>query len=271
MKTNPVDVGAAWDKVSSKMKHSTSTQEDAVESPTIIKRILKIGGYAATVALLITVGVLMKDSNPNTQLSTTDIAMSHELEDGSVINLGKNSALSKLDNGQRSYSFSGEAEFQIVHDDNNPFVVHMNGILVKDLGTVFHIESIPMNDTVFVSVTEGIAQFYTLTASGIILESGEEGMYIKSKDRFYKRSIDAGKQFLSIAFQNATLGEVIDHLSYSFRKNISIKNEAIRNCNLTVDFSKAPFSMVVEIIGETLDLDIQSEHDSLTIDGKGCD
>ena len=197
--------------------------------------------------------------------------MSYDLADGSVIRLEKNSALSKIDNREREYNFTGEAEFQIVHDDERPFVVHMNNILVKDLGTVFQIASIPTSDTVFVSVTEGIAQFYTLTDSGIILESGEEGMYIKSINRFFKRSIDADNQFLSITFENATLGEVMDHLSYSFRKQVSVQNQGLRNCILTVPFSKAPLHIVKEIIEETLNVEMIENQTSISIEGKGCE
>jgi len=271
MSANPVDVEAAWSNVRSKITKNDASKKSSEKPNAGIYRFLKIAGIAASIVLIAAVGFLLRNSDSNSQYATTELAMSYDLEDGSVINLGKNSALSKLDEKDREYSFSGEAEFRIVHDDVRPFVVHMNDIIVKDLGTVFRIVSIPQNDTVFVSVTEGSAQFYTLTDSGIILESGEEGMYIKSKNRFYKRSMDVKNQFLSITFEDATLGEVVDHLSYSFRKSVSIQNEALRNCNLTVDFSKASLPIVKEIIEETLNVELVENQASISIEGKGCD
>ena len=103
-----------------------------------------------------------------------------------------------------------------------------------------------------------------------MLEVGEEGMYIKSKDRFYKRSIDSNNPFLSIGFDGATLGEVIEHLSYSFRKDVQIENDSLSQCSLTVDFSKSSFEVVKEIIEETLNVKIEKEKNTLLITGTGC-
>lgn len=270
MKANNVDVDTAWSTVRSKMKNTEQNLQEHTKRPYSRRQMLKYVGYAASVLLIIVAGIFFNKSDVPSQYLTTDVAMSHKLDDGSVIELAENSALNKISESGRAYNFSGEAEFQIVHDDTKPFIVHMNDIIVKDLGTVFRIRSIPTSDTVFVKVTEGIAQFYTLSDSGIVLEEGEEGMYIKSINKFYKRSIDVKNQFLSISFENATLGEVMDHLSYSFRKNISIDNESIRNCNLTVDFSRASLATVKEIIEETLNLEIEEHLTSLSIEGEGC-
>ncbi|MEM9547130.1 MAG: FecR domain-containing protein [Bacteroidota bacterium] len=272
MQTNPVDVDTAWRKVSSKMKQTSEQEFGKTSRGNSNLHWFKILGYAASILFVAAIGIWMNRASTESQYFTADVGMSYDLQDGSVIRLEKNSALSKLDKGAREYSFTGEAEFQIVHDDERPFLVHMNNnILVKDLGTVFRIESRPTSDTVFVSVTEGIAQFYTLTTNGIILESGEEGMYIKSKNRFYKRTIDAQNPYLSQTFEDATLGEIIEHLSYSFRKPVSVQNQGLKNCNLTVGFEKTTLPMVKEVIEETLNIAIIENQDSITIEGEPCD
>ena len=270
MKANEIDVEKAWNQVRTRMKKDEGAKQKSGKSTSTVTSLWKLVGYAASAILLITAGTFVLDLNEKSEFYTTDVALVHELKDGSTVQLGKNSALSKISTSEREYNFSGEAEFEVIHDEERPFVVHMNNILVKDLGTVFHIKSVPSSDTVFVKVTEGIAQFYTLTNEGIILEHGEEGMYIKSKNEFYKRSIDENNQVLSINFQNASFDEVLDHLAYSFRKNITIQNEMIRNCDITVDFTKATFTEVKDIIEVTLDIQIHGDLTSLSIEGKGC-
>lgn len=207
MEANQVDVDKAWENIRTRMKKPQISVELNAGAPVKRLEIIKWVGYAASIILVVSIGLLLNNSESQSQYNTTDIAMSHKLEDGSVIELGNNSALSKISKYERVYNFSGEAEFKIIHDDAKPFVVHMKDIIVKDLGTVFHIKALPMNDTVFVKVTEGEAQFYTLSHAGLILEQGEEGMYIKSKNKFYKRSIDVENQFLSITFENASFGD----------------------------------------------------------------
>lgn len=264
-----INVSKAWNKVSKRINAKDSGKKQSKSM-----HLWSYLGYAASFLVVFGSVLYWWNSNEKTvypkQYATNHTPMDYALGDGSIIHLTANSALSKLEDSERSFRFSGAAKFEVTHDDDRPFMVHMNDIIVKDLGTVFDIDAQPNNDTVFVKVMEGIVQFYTKDQEGIRLNHGEEGMYIKSKDRFFKRSIDSSNPFLSMLFKNSTFGEVVDHLAYSFRKDVLLENENIRNCNITVDFEKAPFSVVKEIIEETLSVTIEKKDGTLRIDGKGC-
>jgi transmembrane sensor len=273
MQYHKIDVDNAWKSVTQKIHK----KERKNQAPQKIK-LWSYLGYAASFLLIIGAvwqllllpSLTQTDTNDAEHYATNHSPIDYQLKDGSMVRLSANSAMSKHGDGDRSFSFSGSANFDVIHDDAHPFTVHMDDIIVKDLGTVFDIIAQPSSDTVFVKVTEGIVQFYTSKDKGIMVEHGEEGMYIKSKNQFLKRSIDTKNQFLSIVFNDATFGDVIDHLAYSFRKNIELENENIRQCNITVDFTKAPYSIVKEIIEETLAVTIESRNNTLVINGNGC-
>jgi ferric-dicitrate binding protein FerR (iron transport regulator) len=261
-----VSVDDAWKKVSTRIQNKTTQDKNHVEKPFAWKYI----GYAASIIILATAVYVLRPEETPTQIITSDFSLNHKLKDGSEILLQANSYLSKTSENSREYDFRGSAKFDVLHNDDDPFVVHIDQIIVKDLGTVFDLKALPGSDTVFVKVSEGLVQFYSLVNAGISLEEGEEGMYVKSKNKFYKRASDPENAYLTKAFQEASLSEVIDYLAYTFRKNILIENDDIINCNIHVDFTKAPYQLVKEIIEETLNITITEKDDSIILSGEGC-
>jgi len=267
---NVVNIDVAWSKMKDKM--STKSYSDSKsKSPKNTNNNWKYMAYAASVLLLFYVGVFLVGLPETTDhIATTNAPLQHKLEDGSIITLEKNSALSKMEHKNREYTFVGKATFTVKHDDLNPFIIHMDAVMVQDLGTIFEIEAVPGNDTVQVKVSEGSVQFFTVENKGLSLKEGEEAIYIKSKNRFLKRKIHVGKQVLNATFHSASIDEVMDYLSYAFRLDIQLENEDIKKCNITVDFSDAEYTIVKDIIQETLNLNMEDDGKKVTITGKGC-
>lgn len=263
-----VDTDKAWSKVYSKIAQSSTIQETTNPKARTLWHYV---GYAAAIAVLvIAINILWRKPQATQVYATNNSEVHHSLSDGSSVLLKKNSALRLLQAGKREYKFVGQAKFKVNHDDKIPFVLYMDDVIVKDLGTIFDVDAMPDNDTVQVKVSDGAVQFYTIDNIGMTLNEGEEAIYIKSKNKFLKRAIDVTKEFLTTSFQNATLGDVIDQLSYAFRKEVKLENEAIKNCNITVDFSAAEYALVKDILQETLDINLEEKDGIIIIKGQGC-
>lgn len=264
-KIGKINTDKAWKKVKRRMDDLPITGQVRP-----INRWRIMGYAAAMIVTLIGAFTLFqpKDELPN--IMTANLERVHEMNDGSRITLQANSALSQLSKDERIFNFSGKAEFEVTHNDELPFQVNINEVRIMDLGTVFEIDAQPDNDTLLVNVSEGLVKFFTLSHSGIFLNEGEEGMYIKSKNKFYKRSIDVRNQSLDVTFNNSTLDEVMEHLSYSFRKKVSLENEALKDCPINVSFSYTTYEEVKDIIEETLNLKFTEEGDRLLISGTRC-
>ena len=263
-----VSTEMAWARVKSKINETKHPA--GIAKKQINKSWQKYLAYAASILLIYFIGnYLYQYVAPNNGNIYTEVK-SHRLNDGTMVELGKNSALSLIHENSREYSFSGKAKFSVKHDEQKPFIIHIDRVRIMDLGTEFEIEANPASDTVYVTVHNGKVQFFTLENSGLNLEEGEEAIYIKSKNRFFKRNIDQDKEVLTVSFHDAMLSDVMDNLSYSFRKTIAIDNEATINCNLTVDFSNADFNLVKEVIEETLNLKLITTADTLRVTGIGC-
>ncbi|MBP9185696.1 MAG: FecR domain-containing protein, partial [Bacteroidia bacterium] len=119
----------------------------------------------AALFLFISIGVVVyfKLSKPKPEADTTIVAngesQSKTLADGTLVTLNKNATLTLIgafNNKQRKLKLIGEAFFEVIHNEESPFIIEVGDLEIKDIGTAFNVKALPQNDTVFVVVTEGI-------------------------------------------------------------------------------------------------------------------
>ncbi len=91
------------------------------------------------------------------EASATEVGETRRLElpDGSVLQLNTDSAVEvRLTAGERDVKVSrGEVHFQVAHNAARPFLVHAEGVDVRDIGTAFDVRLRP--DSVDILVTDG--------------------------------------------------------------------------------------------------------------------
>jgi transmembrane sensor len=143
-----INVDTAWNKL-----HSRLSENGLItEIPAIRKRFAVTAYFriAAMVILLLGIGSVLLFMNDKglldrkTIVATTDNQKNLQvtLPDGSNIFLNRNTRLSYGKNfGRhgRNVTLSGEAFFEISHDENNPFTVDAGNASIKVLGTSFNV------------------------------------------------------------------------------------------------------------------------------------
>lgn len=99
-------------------------------------------------------------SGVSSQVYTSVVAQNKDitLPDGTQVALGAASTLTThFSRSQRRIELSkGEAFFQVVHDNNRPFVVAVGDVSVRDIGTAFDVRR--TGDRVSIAVTQGRVQ-----------------------------------------------------------------------------------------------------------------
>ncbi len=95
------------------------------------------------------------EGEPKTYLTQRGEHRNITLKDGSKIALNADSELSvRIGHGQRQVQLkNGEALFTVIHDDARPFTVHAGAGEIRDVGTIFNVES--RYGQVTVAVLEG--------------------------------------------------------------------------------------------------------------------
>lgn len=271
-----VNIDAAWNKVKSKI--------DLPKEMKVIAFTPKKQSFftpfriAASITLLLAAGLLaIFLSQKNTEiisLKTTSNTLEKTLPDGSIVFLNTHTNFSYPADFQgdiREVNLTGEAFFKVQRDESKPFVIHANGSDVKVLGTSFNVRAYDKN--VKVSVETGKVQFKN-KAKQTLLVRGEEAEFVADKDTI-KRASTMDKNVFAyktkvFVFENSSLEHVIKVLSENYHTKILLKNDRIKTCRLTTKFDNETLPNALNVIAETLNLNITPQGEKYIIDGEGC-
>lgn len=263
-------------------KNGTENAWKKVERELELKPMRRISlstwAWAATFLLLVGVGSLWFLNQYNFSDRTSVLAGNQckniRLEDGSSVRLQANTSLEYDQNynkTNRKVYLKGSAYFTVDHNEQKPFIVEMEELFVKDLGTKFTIQR--GEDTIFIRVDEGEVLVYNHKNLKIHLQANESAYYVISNGSFkitvendsYER-----KGPIKLIFEKQRLKSVIESLKNLYKADIRLGNTAIENCELTTEFNDEELEFVLEIIAETLGLTLEKKDQFYQLNGQGC-
>src|SRR6185369_16777004 len=266
------DQDEAWQKVKGKIRVEKRSQYFI--SPYVVR-------VAAGIAFITAMSYLVYQwTRPVVQAFAvmTDKKIKQDtLPDGSLAVLNKNSSLNYEFNSRsktRNVKLTGEAYFEVKHQEEKPFVVEIEELLVRDIGTSFNIKAYPNSDTVVVTVESGEVQFYTLKDPGLILKAGEAGIYKKSFKEFSKM-VKADTNVLAyktkiFSFKDTDLKKAVEMINEIYDSKIILGNPSIGQCRVTVNFNNDKIEDIADIIAETLSLSVEKKGAEFILNGSGC-
>ncbi len=266
-----VNTAAAWNKLDERI-----TGEAKVIP--LFKR-ATVMRVAASLILLVALGFIIKFSiDPKEIQPIQYVALNKTvldtLPDGSKVFINKNSELSYVaEEKARRVKLKGEAFFEVVHNEKQPFEIVINDVVIKDIGTAFNVKALPGTNTIEVVVESGEVQFYTSTDSGLNLTKGQKAIYNIATKQFVKGVLEPAENVASYRSRifnfNATpLDEVIKQINNVYDVNIDLADERLGNKELSVEFNNEPVDVVISIIAETLDLEIEKRDSSVILKSK---
>jgi transmembrane sensor len=269
------DTDAAWNNVRRKI----SPTKVVPLHPNKFYQPLRI---AAGLLILLGIGyttyVVMAPPVQTLALRSDSITVNDTLPDGSTAFLNKKSELTFEFNPRektRKVKLKGEAYFTVKHEEEKPFVIEAEDILVRDIGTEFNLKAYPDKDTIEIIVTHGEVQFYTRNDPGLNLQAGERAIYTKSSKQFYRidkpdTNVLAYKT-KTFSFNNTDLKSVVNLLNEVYDSHIKLANDKLFKCRLTANFKEDNAAIIAEVIAETMGLTLTKKDDTLILDGTGCD
>ncbi|WPU93225.1 FecR domain-containing protein [Mucilaginibacter sabulilitoris] len=255
---SPLGEAEAWEKF--KEKRTTGKGEPAqIRSINYNTSWLRI---AAAIVVLIGAGwagyYLYEQSGMSSRLvsiKTLNEVRTETLPDGSVVHLNKNSGISYTGNfkSRREIKLTGEAFFEVKHNEHVPFTVQVNDITVKDIGTAFNIKSEAQNTEVIVE--SGIVQ--VSKSNNSVQLNPNEMVSVKHGDKQLK--VEKSTDMLYNYYRSNTfvangtpLWRLVDILNEAYGANIKIENTALRNVPITSTFKyEDSLTKVLEVIKST--------------------
>lgn len=270
-----VDTNAAWKRLNQRI----ITEQGPARVIPLYRRPLVVRA-AAAMLLLASLGIIAAwflhgQEAETAVLVAVQQARQEQLPDGSNVFMNKNSEISYevADNGTRRVSLKGEAYFEVKHDAEKPFVIHVNDLIIEDIGTAFNVKAIPGSNLVEVIVESGEVKFYTPDDPGLNLTQGESAIYNTIEKRFSKSALPAQENATSyrtrlFRFVETPLKQVVAQLNAVYDTDIRVADEATGNLRLSVVFNNEQPDLIVSIIAETLDLEVDKTGSSVLLRGK---
>jgi ferric-dicitrate binding protein FerR (iron transport regulator) len=208
---------------------------------------------AAVTALLVMSGVTFYHLG-NSSMSSQSVASVPTfpqqnfltLPDGSTVILNK---LSKLDFNKsfggkavREVYLTGEAFFDISHNEEKPFIVHTGKISTTVLGTAFNVKAYPEQDNITVTVTRGKVSVSDEVKVLGVLAPDEQIVFHKKNASAKLLTVESEKAMgwieKDIFFDDVTMADAIQQLQQRFNVKITFKNQRIEGCRFTATFIK---------------------------------
>ncbi len=237
------------------------------KQPAIVRplyRGMSLARIAAIVVLVIGVGALaalLFPANKNMELQSHHTVLRDTLPDGSVITLNKNSRLGypqRFTGGARNITLQGEAFFNVAPDKQKPFIIHVNDVTVKVLGTSFNIRSSQGRTEVIVEtgIVQVSRQQYTVELHPKEQLSAAPGDAALAKqpvtDKLY--NYYRSREFVC---DSTPLWKLVQVLQEAYGVNIVIERKELRNLLLTATFKDESPDTILAVIKKTFNITIE--------------
>jgi len=258
-----LNVNAAWNKIQRK--------RERVKRPVY---------YSIAASLLLLIGIFIfypTKENVTTYVNNATSPQLLTLQDGSEILVNSSSGIqypTVFSSDERKISFQGEAFFEIEKLPNKPFIIEMGETQIEVLGTSFNISTNKTLDSIAVDVVTGKVLFTAINKE-MLLQKGEKAIFRKT-DLHFEKSIpetSGATHFWRtklLNFNGNELSEVVAILNDAYNTKIELADSSIATCRFSSAFSNESLDYTLEIIAETLDLEISKTEDAYLLDGEGC-
>ncbi|MDB5147159.1 MAG: hypothetical protein JWQ57_1179 [Mucilaginibacter sp.] len=250
-----LDPDASWAEFK-QLAQNRSGVSAKVKPLNAANRWLKIA--AIWLAILGGAGILyavLRPGKPNMlTLQSGNIVRKVTLADGSFITMNKNSVLNYPDRftgNTREITLKGEAFFDVAHDKSKPFMIHVNDVVVKVVGTSFNIKATGPNTEVIVEtgIVQVIQQEIVVKLKPKEKASVQAGRMQKgsSQDELY--NYYRTQKFVA---NKTPLWRLVDVLNEAYHANIVIDNKKLANRTITTTFKADSLDRILELISKTL-------------------
>lgn len=169
------------------------------------------------------------------------------LEDGSLIYLGSDTRLrypKNFSSEERKVHLEGEGYFIVEKDPGHPFIVEIDDVKVKVLGTSFNVEAYPEDSKITLQLDEGSIKLtaspsqkeYVMVPGEKLIYSRENGNNIISQTK--RESALKNWENQTFSFDNAPLRQVLETIKHWHEVDFQTDTEEVWKYSYTFESGK---------------------------------
>ncbi len=266
-----VDTEMALEKVKGRLRTGSQLR------PTVLRMGYLWRAAAAVALVFAAVYFLWLRTEPAapTVIAAADATLTDTLTDGSVITLSPQSGLALtagFNARERRLRLHGAAYFKVNPDTVRPFIVEMEALEVRVVGTAFKVDNSSDSANVSVVVTEGKVRV-SAHGQSLLLLAGEAALYNKKNGTLARATAQQNPVLENrvLRFDATPLREVVQQFENAYNLKITLKNKNLENCPLTARYNNLPPERVLNLIAESFSLQLsKTENGEYVLDGAGC-
>lgn len=218
--------------------HAHQTQQKP-EKKSMARRVMQYVSIAAAAAILAVVNGMYQSYKTRAEVenltASVEVPSGHRIsmtmQDGTRVWLNSGSSMeypAVFGKDNRSIKLSGEAMFDVMKDQERPFVIETFACNVKVLGTKFNVTADPSSGTFSTALLQGMVQITAKESdSELILKPGEKAELINGRLR--KSRITNPDEYLwtdgIISLQSNSFGELLDKLEKAYDVRFVVRRE----------------------------------------------
>jgi transmembrane sensor len=259
--SSEINVDSAWNR----FKNKIDKKEIHVITPVKTIPWLRIAAMLIIVAgiFLVTKLILRKDKEPAYLTAFSKEKVTElRLPDASVATLNKNASLtypSKFEKNKREVKLQGEAFFNVTADKDKPFVIYVNDVQVRVVGTSFNIRS--ENGATEVIVESGRVEVIKNNKS--VMLGPKEKLLVKPVDSVLQKQTDKDQLYNyyrtnEFVCDNTPLWKLVEVLNDAYHADIVIARQELRSLPLDVTFSNESLPQILKVVSLTLDIKVDT-------------
>lgn len=205
---------------------------------------------------------LSKTNVPPMIVSSGQQIKSETLPDGSQVTLNKQSTIEYAASFKkvRSVKLEGEAFFNVAQDPGKPFVLKVNDVTVRVLGTSFNVKSV--NGKTEVIVETGAVEV-SKNSNSVQLKQHEKAIVTNEQSAPSKQSNsdELYNYYRTQTFvcNNTPLWKLVEILNEAYGVNIVIADNNKRDLQINSTFTNSSLDSTLQVIGLTYEIAVEKK------------
>lgn len=234
-------------------------------------------GVAASVAILVA-AFLFRPGSPLTEPLAYETGYGETrtilLPDSSTVLLNANSRLvwdtDWKKEHRRNVTLEGEAFFEVKKANGMEFVVQSDHIKVKVLGTAFNFRSRNGLSHVFLESGKVDLEIPELQEEPVAMTPGNAIQYDSEKKDLRIESSSSLNRSASwvegmLAFENASLGDILEHLEELYGKKFTAENKTILDKRMDLSLPYSNWDLIRKALEISMDVKFTESRDSIIV------
>jgi len=204
-----------------------------------------------------------------------------QLGDGTEVALSAETQLAfpeSFRNNSREVTLSGQAFFDVIPDENRPFIIHTQNGIIRVLGTAFDVRSYQEEGSIDVMVTEGVVEIShtEVPQNTLIINRGYKGTISLLDNSLSVEWVDDHEQYTGwldgrLIFKKQPLSRVFRQIERWYDVTITVEGESssVLDKEFSANLKTRSVDEVMSVIEVAMDISYNIQEDQITVYDKG--